>query len=209
MQLPAHLSGILLRFAAIMCCICLAASPTLPLGVAVLSDAQTNADRAYARVELFSERVRAVPGETIWFGASFTMQPGWHIYWRNAGDAGTPPEIRLAADSDISPAMISPFSWPIPDLLPIIPDEIMDYGYSGQVVLPFSVTLPADATSALRMIGQIEYLICKNICIPEMADFDMSIMIGATQVPDIANAEIINAVLETLPADFEGDAHLT
>ena len=209
MQLPAHLSGILLRFAAIMCCICLAASPTLPLGAAVLSDAQTNADRAYARVELFSERVRAVPGETIWFGASFTMQPGWHIYWRNAGDAGTPPEIRLAADSDISPAMISPFSWPIPDLLPIIPDEIMDYGYSDQVVLPFSVTLPADATSALRMTGQIEYLICKNICIPETADFDMSIMIGATQVPDIANAEIINAVLETLPADFEGDAHLT
>ncbi len=209
MQLPVHFSGMLFRFAVILWSICLAASPTSPFGASILSAAQTGSDRAYAEVELLSERVTAIPGETIWFGASFSMQPGWHIYWRNAGDAGTPPEVRLDTDSDITAGMVGPFYWPLPDLLPIIPGEIMDYGYSGQIVLPFSVTLPAEAPSELRMSGQIQYLICKNICIPETADFAIPIRVGAAQEPDLANAEIIKAALATLPAPFEGDAHLT
>ncbi|MEM1389908.1 MAG: thiol:disulfide interchange protein, partial [Pseudomonadota bacterium] len=61
--------------------------------VSALASAQ-KVDGGHAKVELVSERAVAVPGETFYLGLSFEMQDKWHIYWKNPGDAGLPPEIR-------------------------------------------------------------------------------------------------------------------
>ena len=37
-------------------------------------------DGGHARVELVSERALSVPGETLWLGLSFEIDPKWHIY---------------------------------------------------------------------------------------------------------------------------------
>ena len=105
-------------------------------------------DGGHARVGLISERETAIPGETVWFGLSFEMDDEWHIYWKNAGDAGIPPRAYWDDQTTVDAEAIGEIDWPLPELLPVVEGEIMDYGYSGTVVLPFPVTIPAGTDDA-------------------------------------------------------------
>jgi DsbC/DsbD-like thiol-disulfide interchange protein len=71
------------------------------LGLSLLSpgaSAQEGPGRK-AEAELISDRASVAPGETIHVALHMTMQPGWHIYWKNAGDAGLPPQLILNDDT--------------------------------------------------------------------------------------------------------------
>ena len=166
-------------------------------------------DGGHARVELVSDRAIAIPGETVWMGLSFEIDPHWHIYWQNAGDAGIPPAILWAETSPVAAAASGPFEWPLPELLPVVPGEIMDYGYSDQVVLPFPVTIPADADGPILFEGIADYLICEDICIPESTPIRLLLSVGAGQLPDEHGAALINAALEQVPVKFEGEASVS
>nr|WP_070960130.1 thioredoxin family protein [Hyphomonas sp. Mor2] len=166
-------------------------------------------DGGHARVELVSERALAVPGETVWFGLSFEIDPEWHVYWRNAGDAGIPPEITWRESGSVAEDKLGPFAWPLPELLPVVPGEIMDYGYSDQIVLPFMVTLPEDAEGPLLFDGVADYLICKDVCIPESADIRLMLSVGGAQIPDDYGSNLIQQALMQVPPDFSGQASLT
>lgn len=176
----------------------------------MLPDAQAQTSEGpYAKVELISDRAIAIPGETVWMGLAFDIQPKWHIYWKNAGDAGIPPEIIWSDSVTDSGVEIGDFSWPAPELLPVVPGEIMDYGYSDKIVLPFPVTIPADADAPYLFEGIADYLICENICIPESAPIRLLLSVGAQQLPDEAGAALINSALQDVPDAFDGAANLT
>ncbi len=166
-------------------------------------------DGGHARVELITERALAVPGETVWFGLSFEIDPNWHIYWINPGDAGIPPEITWRDSTGIDGDRVGDFKWPLPELLPVVPGQIMDYGYSDQVVLPFPVTIPDDADGAILFEGVADYLICEDVCIPESADIRLMLSVGAGQLPDTYGSELIQAALMQVPPAFSGDVRLS
>ena len=50
--------------------------------------AQADDIGAKASIELLVPRNAVKPGETFPVGVKFTLQPGWHIYWKNPGDSG-------------------------------------------------------------------------------------------------------------------------
>lgn len=176
--------------------------------VAAPQQAQTTQD-GHAHVELVSERALAIPGETVWLGLAFDIDPNWHIYWINPGDAGIPPEITWQDTSGMDAERIGEFSWPLPELLPVVPGQIMDYGYSDQIVLPFPVTVPDDADGPILFEGRADYLICEDVCIPESADIRLLLSVGAGQVPDAYGSELIQASLMQVPPAFTGDVRLS
>src|SRR6185436_10923088 len=57
------------------------------------------AQAGHVRAELVAEQ-NGLPadGGTITVGLHQTIEPGWHTYWRNPGDAGEPTAITWAAD---------------------------------------------------------------------------------------------------------------
>lgn len=162
-------------------------------------------DAGHAEVELISERTTALPGETIYLALDKTLDEGWHVYWRNAGDAGLPPEIFWDEGPLGEKTEDEDFVWPIPKLLPVVEGEIMDYGYDDAVTLPFAVTVPEDALGSIIFRGVADYLICKDVCIPESAPVDFTLFIGTSQVPDEANAAKIATALAATPVPFEGE----
>ena len=166
-------------------------------------------DGGHARVELISERALAVPGETVWLGLSFEIDPNWHIYWINPGDAGIPPEITWKETSDPVSQTVGDFEWPLPELLPVVPGQIMDYGYSDQVVLPFRVQIPETADGPFLFEGVADYLICEDVCIPESAEIRLLLSVGAAQLPDTYGSERIQTALMRVPPAFNGDASIT
>ncbi|HVE23563.1 MAG TPA: thioredoxin family protein [Acidocella sp.] len=118
----------------------------------------------------------AANGTALQFGLLFRLSKGWHIYWKNAGDAGSPPQLTLTQPARVS---IGAFAWPAPEWL--ITNSLGDYVLSGTVLLPFAASLP-DAPSAqgIDLHGNAQWLVCSaEICVPQHANFTLHLAEGS------------------------------
>lgn len=97
--------------------------------------------------------------ETIRMGVEFDLEPGWHIYWRSPGDAGFPPEISFGGEN----AAGGDFRWPRPSRFLLL--DIETVGYADRVILPLDVHV-TEPGRPLAMDAGLNFLICKEICIP-------------------------------------------
>ena len=164
-------------------------------------------DGGHAKVELIAERMSVSPGETVYFGLKMELLEGWHVYWRNAGDAGLPPELTARETSDIGQEQIGGFVWPIPHLLPVEEGIIMDYGYDDLVVFPFPVTIPQLAAGDVTLNTRVDYLICEEICIPEQVDVSLTLPVG-DPIENVINGQLIADWIAKSPTDLPGEARI-
>jgi DsbC/DsbD-like thiol-disulfide interchange protein/cytochrome c biogenesis protein CcdA len=117
-------------------------------------------------VSLVSHSDRA-GGKTIPLGLLFRLAPGWHIYWKNPGDAGEPPSVTLRAPAG---AKAGAFAWPAPQWL--VAGSVGDYVETGTVLLPFNAVLPAPAGRGVQIAASAHWLVCSaTICVPEQGVF--------------------------------------
>src|SRR5262245_5851716 len=72
-------------------------------------------------------------------GVLLRMQPGWHVYWLNPGDAGLPTTVRWTAPEGFS---VGPLRWPVPRRFEQ-PGRGVGYGYAATVLLRARVAPPA------------------------------------------------------------------
>lgn len=90
---------------------------------------------------------------------------GWITYWREPGEAGMPPQITIAPESSLA---LEALRFPAPDLFE--QNGVRDIGYDGPVSLPF--TLKAKG-AAERLKAEVFIGVCKEICVPFQAAFDL------------------------------------
>lgn len=173
--------------------------------LALPAAAQDDGRRADA--ELISERASVAPGETVFIALKMTMDPGWHIYWKNAGDAGLPPQLILSDDTVLPDGAVGDFLWPLPKLLPVVEGEIMDYGYDDEAVFVMPLTVPEDATGEVRIEGEADYLICESVCIPETAPVSLVLPVGEP-LENRVSGELIGEWIAKVPAPFAGEARI-
>ncbi|MGB9407549.1 MAG: thioredoxin family protein [Terracidiphilus sp.] len=101
-------------------------------------------------------------------GLYFKLEPGWHIYWKNPGDAGEPPHIHWTLPVGVS---VGPLQFPAPKRLPLGP--LMDYGYENQVLFPMDVDVTKQAKPGLATLrAKVDWLVCRESCIPGKADLE-------------------------------------
>ena len=132
--------------------------------------------------ELVAQAQGVAPGQTIYVALHQTIQPGWHTYWRNAGDSGQPTSIKWTLPTGWKAGDIV---WPTPRKLPVGP--LVNYGYEGDVVLPVPITAPASARpgQTATLAAAASFLVCKEICVPEDAKLSVDLPVAATPaVPD-------------------------
>src|SRR5688500_18760279 len=95
-------------------------------------------------------------------GLHLRLAPGWHVYWRHPGDAGLPPEVILTADGPLgAPRLL----FPAPERYELRGGLVAN-GYSGEVVYPLRVELPAGAAPPARVTAAVDCLACEDECIP-------------------------------------------
>ncbi len=123
-------------------------------------------------VSLVSETDAVAAGTAFRVGLYFRLAPGWHTYWRNPGDAGVAPQLDLV----LPPGMQSgPIAWPTPSRLAEGP--VMTYSYTGDLLLPVTVT-PSGHAGPMPIQAHARWLVCKEICVPEEADFRLELPSG-------------------------------
>jgi thiol:disulfide interchange protein/DsbC/DsbD-like thiol-disulfide interchange protein len=140
-----------------------------------LGMAQTTVVTEHVRAELLAHAPDGVvPGRTVRLGLQLAHQPHWHTYWRNPGDSGLATTFDWQLPPGVQPGDVE---WPTPTRLPIGP--LMNYGYEGTVLLPVAVALPADFRGdVLGVKLRADWLVCKEICIPESGEFALQLPVG-------------------------------
>jgi DsbC/DsbD-like thiol-disulfide interchange protein len=146
----------------------------LPGAVAIASAAAPPAAK-HARVDLIAEQSTVVPGKRFWIGLRFQLDPGWHIYWKNPGDSGTPPRAQWNLPPGFSAGGLL---WPAPVRLGKAP--IVDYGYEGQVLLMLPVRPPAALKpgSTVTLGATVKWVVCRDICIADEAVVKLALPIA-------------------------------
>ncbi|MEZ4763419.1 MAG: protein-disulfide reductase DsbD family protein [Calditrichia bacterium] len=129
----------------------------------------------HVEAELVPEVTTIVPGEAFWVGLHMKIQDHWHVYWRNAGDAGLATAIDWELPEGFSAGEIQ---WPYPEAIPF--DEFMNFGYENEVLLLVQITPPANLApgSTVTLKANASWLVCKDVCIPENVDLELSLAIG-------------------------------
>ncbi len=139
---------------------------------------------------------QAVSGATPFtLAVRMKMKPGWHVYWRNPGDSGLPPEVTWSLPAGFSPG---PIQWPAPHRIPIA--TLMNYGYEDEVTLLVPVTPPPslDPAEPVRIAAKLTYLVCETECIPGSAELRLTLPVGPA-TPDAANAAVLSGARAAMP----------
>jgi thiol:disulfide interchange protein len=147
-----------------------------------LESAPVSSRRAVAT--LVSETDAMQPGKSFRVALRLRMTDGWHTYWKNPGDAGVAPELTIEGVTQ------SPIDWPTPRR--VAEGPVMTYAYTGEVLLPVTVTATTGAIKA-----HASWLVCKDICVPEEGDFSLNLAAGTPGTS--AQAELFAAHDRAVP----------
>ncbi|HEV2213658.1 MAG TPA: protein-disulfide reductase DsbD domain-containing protein, partial [Terracidiphilus sp.] len=167
--------------------------------------ATDQADAPHVHVQLL------VPGENLYQneaqndgGLLFKMEPGWHIYWMNPGDAGEPPTALWTLPKGIAATALE---FPAPKRLPLGP--LMDFGYENEVLFPFKFMVSSAAKAGPAVLhAHVSWLVCRATCIPGKADLEVTrtVVLGAGDAGS-AVPEIFRAYQSLIPKPLpDGDA---
>ena len=127
--------------------------------------------------------------ESFYIGVRLEMQEGWHTYWENPGDSGSPFDATWEVAQGV---IVENVEWPTPITIPYPP--LMTFGYEGDVVFPFKVFRAIDSDLSSITVD-FNFLICADICIPEKASLTLDL---SSAIPNF----LVDEAIKNLPTDF-------
>jgi thiol:disulfide interchange protein DsbD len=155
----------------------------------------------HVEAELVPEKTALTPGGTVTVALRLVMERGWHTYWRNPGESGLPTTLKWTLDDGLT---AGPIQWPAPRALPVGP--LVNYGYEGEVLLLTDVTATSRLGTgrAVNIAARADWLVCKEICIPEGADLSLTLPVAERADSDPRWATTIARTRGELPRPLEG-----
>lgn len=125
-----------------------------------------SAEMSHVTAELFTEKEQYDPKGSNWIAIRFTMEPDWHVYWKNVGDSGLPTtfDFDLPAGVQVVQSL-----WPTP--VSFDTAGLISYGYGDEATWLFELTGgPAEPEGMVT----VEWLECALVCIPGSTLLDIS-----------------------------------
>jgi len=148
------------------------------------------------------------PGSTTVVAVRQKIAPGWHTYWRNPGDSGGATSLVWTLPDGVT---ADPILWPLPSRQRLM--SLMNYGYSGEVMLPVPIHVPASARpgEVLTLTTDVLFLVCSDqMCVPEPLTLSLALPVreGAAPLAKPWGAEI-ERLVETAPRPAGIEARVT
>lgn len=150
----------------------------------------------HAKVRLLTSWEIAPRKGPLRLGLHFQLSPGWHVYWKNAGDAGYPPALTLGPKGVVGEPQIL---WPAPDRFEL-PGGLVAYAYEKEVVYPVMAPVEAAAPGdSIPLAADVDYLVCAESCVPYRAQLTVDQPLGDEGIPDPAAEVLIESWWKRLP----------
>jgi thiol:disulfide interchange protein DsbD len=135
------------------------------------------------------------------------MDPGWHTYWKNPGDAGLPTRITWTLPGGFA---AGPIEWPYPSRFSQGP--VVSYGYEDEVLLLVRMTPAASLpTGSIAIAGRADWLECREICLPGRQSLSLALPVSAERPRPSPQAGLFRdarARLPVEPADWSAEAEV-
>jgi thiol:disulfide interchange protein DsbD len=153
-------------------------------------------EQHHTKIRLVADVKSIQPATTFSVGLLMTMDPGWHTYWKNAGEAGLPPEIQWTLPNGITAGDIQ---WPVPHKY-VEGGEVVVYGYEKENMLLVPMTASADLKSGVTvtLTAFASWLECEQVCIPADAVAELKLSVSDTR-PERDNAELFGRYMRLVP----------
>ena len=163
------------------------------LAWAVPAPAQTQ-----VRATLVAADSAIQPGRPFTVALRLQHKEHWHTYWINPG-TGLATSLAWKLPEGWKAGEIL---WPVPKVLRDKKGNVTGNGYEDDLLLPVTLTPPADLTpgSRVQLKAMADWLMCEDVCIPGNAEVSLSLPVAA-EVPAPAPewGAKIGAVLARLP----------
>jgi len=158
----------------------------------------------HSQATLVLENSSLPPGAQTNLGIQFETEKGWHIYWENPGDSGEPPRIHWQLPPGLT---AGDFAWPAPTRLTTTAGT--DYGYEGTVVLlaTLQVSPSVQPGSTMEVAGNLRWLVCHDICVPQRTELRAPLYIASATVLDHDAYELLHAAAERIPKPLPAAFH--
>jgi thiol:disulfide interchange protein len=154
--------------------------------------ASSAADAPHLHVQLVVPEDQLFPAGNNRIGLYFKLEPGWHVYWQNAGDSGEPPHIHWTLPAGITAGALE---FPAPKRLPLGP--LMDFGYEGQVLFPIQFQIDGAVKDGPAVLNaKVDWLVCREVCIPGKAELEVKVHVVPGQPPVASGSEMDAELLD-------------
>ena len=141
------------------------------------STAKTGEQLVKVRALVDSEDLR--PGDTFHLVFIFDIEPGWHIYWENAGASGAPTSVQVQGPHEF---IIGKTKYPRPSIFSD-PDG-KTYGYHDQAAIFVEVTVPQNALAGkAHFSASLNWLVCKDVCLMGRSKQLVEVQINPRSMP--------------------------
>lgn len=144
-------------------------------------------------VRLLADRGAVYSGASARVGLLFTLERGWHVYWRNPGQSGLAPLIEWGFDG----AEAGQLQWPAPEVFAESDGFLTTYGYSHEVLLFTTAHFTGELGDEVELAAEVDYLACEIQCVPGRAELSLRLPV---QEADVAASAEIAEVFETYAA---------
>lgn len=152
------------------------------------------------KARLVSEYKSIQPGQVFCVALRLEMTKQWHTYWKNPGDSGMPTKIEWLLPDDFRAGDIQ---WPTPQKIETPHD--VSFGYEGEVFLLTDIKAPEalGLDSRVKISARVDWLVCKEICVPGHADLMLSIPVKERKPePDKRWIRRFAATRQNMPKKF-------
>ena len=137
------------------------------LSMAMPSFSQTYKGKQVSHVSIVCGNIQQGKGFTL--GLKMQLEPGWHAYWKNPGDAGLPMTAEVL-DGDGYKA--GELRYPTPHKY--LSSDAALYGYDSEVVFLLPIKVQSGSKSSPHFKIKMSWLACKDVCLPAEATLDFN-----------------------------------
>lgn len=129
------------------------------------------------KAELVSEVESIQPSSSFWVALHLKLDPHWHAYWKNPGDAGMPINIQWELPEGFT---VSALEWPYPQRF--AQDSLVGYGYEGDVYLLAKITTPDTIKDKeVKINASARWVVCADSCVPGDAELALQLPVSESK----------------------------
>ena len=114
--------------------------------------------------------------KNLLIGLEYEMEPGWKTYWKSPGDGGFAQSISWENSTNVQNVNIQ---WPTPIEFEIL--GLTSLGYQNDVIFPLEIELEDELKNTFLNL-HVNFLICKEVCIPGDATLFLEIPSGKKKI---------------------------
>ncbi len=172
---------------------------TMMLTGSSIAAEQPNFDEQHLAATLRSSHQTLSAGDQFYLAFDLVIDEGWHTYWDGLSDTGYAPTISF--ETNTQALSFGEPVWPTPERY-IAPGSILDHIYEDEIAVLIPVEVEQSASAPLHVVitASIDYLICKEYCLPESAKATTAIAIASTTDPKPDQSVL--SIANELPVDL-------